>query len=135
MLQEDYPYTAVDGTCVADTSKGKVLVEEWFGTTPLSPNELKAAIAERPMSVSVHVGDTWRYYKTGVFADLDCPYEPNHAVMAVGYGVEEDGQEYFLVRNSWGTGWGEEGYIKVAIVAGEGICGISHRGGFYPVTN
>lgn len=66
---------------------------------------------------------------------MDCPYDPNHAVMAVGFGVDEQGQDYYLVRNSWGTGWGEEGYIKVAVVPGEGICGITHRGGFYPITN
>jgi C1A family cysteine protease len=47
----------------------------------------------------------------------------NHAVAAVGYGVEK-GQSYYIVRNSWGAYWGELGYIKIAAKPGFGICGI-----------
>ena len=46
---------------------------------------------------------------------------PNLAVVAVGYG-SENGKEYYLIRNAWGTDWGEEGYIRIAIEEGSGIC-------------
>jgi KDEL-tailed cysteine endopeptidase len=44
-------------------------------------------------------------------------------VAAVGYGAES-GKEYYIVRNSWGAGWGEKGYVRIAVVDGDGICGI-----------
>ena len=54
-------------------------------------------------------------------------------MLAVGYGVE-GGQEYWLVKNSWNTTWGDKGYIKIAIVDGEGICGVQMDPEF-PSTN
>jgi len=62
-------------------------------------------------------------YKSGVLDSTDCGTVLNHAVAAVGYGTE-NGKDYYIVRNSWGTSWGDEGYIKIAAVEGKGICGI-----------
>jgi cathepsin L len=69
----------------------------------------------------------FRNYKSGVFdkQDKNCTNgKLDHAVMLVGYGTSA-GQDYYILRNSWGTGWGEEGYMKVAI-EGDGIgwCGV-----------
>ena len=53
-----------------------------------------------------------------------CGTNTDHAITAVGYGTE-NGEEYYLVRNSWGASWGDKGYIKIAAVdGGPGICGI-----------
>ncbi len=48
----------------------------------------------------------------------------NHAVTIVGYGSEKDGG-YYLVRNSWGESWGDQGYVKIGMAEGTGICGIN----------
>lgn len=68
-------------------------------------------------------------YSGGIISDATCGTKINHGVLAVGYGYE-NGMEYYLVKNSWGTQWGDNGYVKIAIVEGEGICGIQS----YPVT-
>jgi cathepsin L len=54
----------------------------------------------------------------------NCGTNLSHAVVAVGYG-KSDGKEYYIVRNSWGVGWGEEGYVRIkTALHSDGICGI-----------
>ena len=63
-----------------------------------------------------------------------CGTSLDHAVTAVGYGTDSKGQDYYIVRNSWGASWGEKGYINIAAVAGKGICGIQ-MDSLWPTTN
>jgi len=72
-------------------------------------------------------------YTGGILDSSKCGTSLDHAVAAVGYG-SENGEEYYLVRNSWGSSWGESGYIKIAAKAGKGICGIQQIS-LYPLTN
>lgn len=66
--------------------------------------------------------------------DAACGTDLDHGVLAVGYG-EENGVEYWLVKNSWGSSWGEKGYIKLAINGdGAGTCGILSQP-VWPETN
>lgn len=64
-------------------------------------------------------------YTSGIITKSDhCPTRIDHAIVAVGYGVE-DGVQYYIVRNSWGTGWGEDGYVRIGTDGGKfGVCGI-----------
>jgi len=62
-------------------------------------------------------------YTGGVLDSANCGTSLDHAVEAVGYGTM-DGTDYYIVRNSWGSSWGDRGYIKIAAVDGPGICGI-----------
>ena len=62
-----------------------------------------------------------------------CGTNLDHAVTAVGFGTES-GKDYYLVRNSWGTVWGDAGYIKIGAVDGLGICGIQQVS-VYPTTD
>jgi len=67
--------------------------------------------------------------------DPNCGTFLNHAITAVGYG-SENGQDYYIVRNSWGPRWGEQGYIRVATQSdgSDGVCGILLDAN-YPETN
>ena len=87
---------------------------------------MKAGLTQQPLPVSIEADQLcFQFYKSGVFDNTNCGTSLDHAVLAVGYGTDAtSGQEYWLVKNSWATTWGDEGYIKIAIVDGDGICGV-----------
>jgi C1A family cysteine protease len=58
-----------------------------------------------------------------VIDEESCGTEIDHGVLAVGFGKEGD-REYFLVKNSWGPQWGDNGFVKIGVAEGDGICGI-----------
>lgn len=124
-LLSDYPYTAADETCKEEASKGKVSVESYGELYPGVQSELQAALMEKPVCVSVAAANIYfQLYTGGILNTESCTGQLDHAVTAVGWGTE-DGQEYLIVRNSWGADWGEEGYIRVALNGdGRGVCGI-----------
>ena len=113
-------------TCFAEYN-GPVSVKEVHHVDAKSEAQLKAAIAQGVVSVTVDADSTqFRNYKSGVVTSEECGTVLDHAIAAVGYGTTEDGIDYYLVRNSWGAGWGDQGYIKIGR-SGEdsnGICGI-----------
>jgi C1A family cysteine protease len=91
-------------------------------------NALDSALASGPVPVYVQVTNSFRQYGSGIFNGV-CGSAINHAVTAVGYGVE-NGKTYFIIRNSWGTGWGEAGYIRILA---NGNCGVYKN--VYPTVN
>ena len=132
MLASDYPYTAVDGTCAYDESKGVMHTGGNSGRHPFENicqdvASIKAAIQTKPNSVAIKADSfVFQTYKSGVLDSDKCGTTIDHAVTAVGYGVE-DGKEYFLVQNSWGVGWGDNGLVKIAATEGAGTCGINQN--------
>ncbi len=122
--EADYPYTAVDGKCVQNAKIAVVQATDASKVTPNSADQLKAALNHGPVSVAIEA-DTlvFQFYSSGVLNSKACGTNLDHGVLAVGYGTEK-GQDYYLVKNSWGGSWGIKGYLKVAIVEGKGICGI-----------
>jgi len=96
--------------------------------------QLKAAIAKSVVTVTIEADrSVFQQYRSGILDSTACGTNLDHAVAAVGYGTE-GGQEYYIVRNSWGASWGDQGYIKIAAVEGKGICGIQMQS-LYPSTN
>ena len=72
------------------------------------------ALLMQPISVAIEVDkQSFQFYKLGVYDDPECGNNLDHGVAAVGYGTNEDGKDYFMVRNSWGATWGHEGYIMM----------------------
>lgn len=57
-------------------------------------------------------------YTGGVYSETGWFFFPNHIISLTGYGVTEDGQEYWIGRNSWGTYWGEDGFFRIAMHKG-----------------
>ena len=127
-MESDYPYTSGSGSsgkCQYDKSKGEVGVKTWTNVPKKSVAQLKAAIDKQPVAVTIEADTTvFQHYTSGVLDSTKCGTSLDHAVTAVGYGTNESGQAYYLVRNSWGPDWGEQGYIRIAAVDGLGICGI-----------
>ena len=85
---------------------------------------MKNALAQQPLAVAIEADKkVFQTYKSGIMDSAECGTKLDHAVLVVGYGQEGD-QEYWLVKNSWNTTWGDKGYIKLAIEDGKGICGV-----------
>lgn len=124
-LESEYPYTAkYSGSCHYDKSKGKVHATGMRPVLPTS-NSLRAAVQRGPVAVGVYAaGDPYHYYKSGVVTYKDCPIMLNdHSQLVVGYGTDDTtGLKYFLIKNSWGADWGENGYIRIE--ADHDTCGI-----------
>jgi len=122
--ETQYPYTAKTGSCAVPSisgseDQGSVLVAQ------KNQDALKAQLAKGPVSVAIQANQLcFQTYTSGIFDNPKCGTNLDHAVVATGWGVE-NGQEYWIVRNSWGTGWGEQGYIRIAITSGDGLCGIN----------
>jgi len=126
-LESDYPYTAQDGTCKYKKAKAVQVAGGYKFVTSNSTDQLKAALVNGPVSVLIEADqDTFQMYSSGVLRK-GCGAELDHAVLAVGYqkvGV----YEAFIVKNSWGTSWGQDGYIFIGTDQkqnnGQGVCGI-----------
>jgi C1A family cysteine protease len=103
-IERDYPYAAKDGVC-NKTAKRSVSFNAYLDLT--SPCEgLKSDLQGRPVSAAVDASN-WSTYKSGILSE--CGTTINHAVLVVG--VNND---YWRVKNSWGTTWGEAGFIRLA---------------------
>lgn len=120
-----YPYEFQQGTCNYNTSDLYWPVNSylWAGT---DDEDTIAAILYKfgPLSITINAS-LLQYYYGGVL-DVPyswCPYSPNHGVNLVGYGKTSSGLKYWIVRNTWGPQWGEEGYFR--IVRGKGLCGVN----------
>ena len=119
--ESEYPYTARTGTCQY-SGKGTGKVADYFDVTPGSPSQLKAAILKGPTSVAIEADQfSFQSYHSGVITK-GCGTNLDHGVLAVGYGTE-NGTEYFLVKNSWGSSWGDQGYVKIG-ASSSNVCGI-----------
>ena len=131
--EASYPYQAHNELCrfkeadIGATDSGFVDIPEG------DENALTQAIASvGPISVAIDASKTtFHYYKEGVYSDSLCSSTKlDHGVLAVGYG-SQDGQDYYIVKNSWGSAWGLQGYILMSR-NNENNCGIATQAS-YPV--
>ncbi|XP_055340594.1 procathepsin L-like [Paramacrobiotus metropolitanus] len=112
---QDYPDDGGTGKCQYDPSKQAAIISgyQMIGATE---TELKAAVANiGPVTALIDAKAAFLQYSSGVFYDPTCSSDsPNTAVLIVGYGTDTTGGDYWIVKNSWGTSWGMDGYILMA---------------------
>lgn len=124
MLEADYPYTARQSyTCKYVKSSGQGKVKSFKDVSrDSSGSQLQAALNKGPVSVAVEADQfVFQGYQSGVITS-GCGQQLDHGVLAVGYG-QLDGQDFFLVKNSWGASWGDQGYLRIA----PDQCGITNQ--------
>jgi len=127
-----YPYKGVKGHCHFHTNDAVATLTGWVHVRGGSETDLQAAVSQKgPISVAIDASHRgFQMYKHGVYHDSNCsPRNLNHAVLVVGYG-QETGGKYWLVKNSWGRSWGNQGYINMAKDR-HNHCGIASQA-YYP---
>lgn len=121
----DYPYKGTGATCSFDQTKAKIKVES-FSFVEKNEDVIKEALFKTgPLAIALNATPL-QFYFGGVFHPwkIFCnPETLNHGVLIVGYGTSDKGEPYWLVKNSWGQGWGEKGYFR--IYRGDNTCGIN----------
>lgn len=125
-----YPYTSgtskTGGTCQKCTPVARIT--SCYDVKPNDQVSLKAAVSQQPVAVAISA-DTklFQSYSSGVITSASCYTSLDHGVLIVGYGTE-NGQDYWLVKNSWSDTWGDNGYVKIARSNSNndpGVCGIA----------
>ncbi|XP_048242138.1 procathepsin L-like isoform X2 [Haliotis rufescens] len=115
--ETSYAYKARDDRCrfkranVGATDTGFTIIQRG------SESDLQNAVATvGPISIAIDASrPTFRLYKSGIYDDPSCSSTHlDHGVLAVGYGTTSEGVDYWLVKNSWGTSWGDQGYLKMS---------------------
>ncbi len=115
--EEAYPYvsgtTKQAGTCQKTCSKiSGSAVSKTVEVAPKSDSAMMTALAQQPVSIALEADQpAFQLYKSGVFT-APCGTNLDHGVLVVGYGTD-NGLDYYIVKNSWGTTYGENGYIRL----------------------
>jgi len=119
--ETDYPYKAVDGTCKTGKT-ARTTISSYVDVTKNKEASLLSAVNVAPVSVAIEADQTvFQFYSGGILDSAACGTRLDHGVLVVGYGT--DGKDYWIVKNSWGEGWGMDGYAL--LVRNKNMCGIA----------
>ncbi|CAN0888309.1 Senescence-specific cysteine protease SAG39 [Linum grandiflorum] len=132
--ESNYPYNtaAVDRGSCNNNVDASAQINGFEGA-------LLKAVANQPVSVAIRINvSSFNHYDGGIMSgEYYCGTANGyyHAVTVVGYG-ESEGKKYWLVKNSWGTRWGEQGYFRMErdVAAKEGMCGIARHASYPTIT-
>lgn len=133
--QENYPYVGISETCQKQDASNYAVKIKGFEYPAPSETSLMKAVANQPVAVTIRTGGDFRFYSSGVYAGACGDLRDDvHFVTIVGYGTSDDGLDYWLIKNSWGTDWGEDGYMRFlrGTDEKEGLCLIATEAA-YPI--
>ena len=123
-----YPYTANDNMCQKDCN-GLVEIKDYMDINRNNMESLMKAVSKTPVSVAIQANKrSFQLYQNGIYSDPDCGYNLDHGVLLVGYGYDKlYDLDYWIIKNSWGKSWGENGYIRLLKDDSDsrGQCGIA----------
>jgi len=113
--ENSYPYTAQDGTCHYKSNSVGSTLQAYTNVQQGSESDLLNSVAKAPTSIAIDASQpSFQMYSSGVYIEPDCSStQLDHGVLAVGWG-SQGGQDYWIVKNSWGSDWGMSGYILMA---------------------
>jgi len=132
-LEKLYPYHAYQSQCnipknisLINTNTGYECVEQ------KSVEQMQAAVVQQPVSIAVEADQSsFQFYSSGVVTS-GCGDSLDHAILIVGFDLTQEGSNYWIVKNSWGADWGNQGYIWIgaddSANQGYGVCGILRCG-------
>jgi len=116
----DYPYTGTNGKCTFDASKVAAKIKSWEYAGKGNETAMVDYLYQNgPLSICVDAKN-WDSYKSGIYPASNCGTALDHCVMATGYNLAKN---YWIVRNSWATDWGIDGYMYLEY--GHNACGIA----------
>ena len=123
-----YPYVSGNGTtgqCKFNSADVVAKISSFCYPTKTNNETAMASYLQTTAPYSVCVdASTWQFYRAGIIKAATCGDEIDHCVMVTGFGTASDGTPYWMVRNSWGTDWGQQGYLQVE--RGNNACAISN---------
>jgi len=124
----DYPYTAEDGNCNFNSGDVVAKISNWqWATETYSETDIQQnMLSWGPLSICVDA-EAWQDYEGGVMTWEECAWINvlDHCVDLIGYNATDTSNSYWIVRNSWNTNWGVEGYIYLEMW--EDTCGLTHE--------
>jgi cathepsin L len=137
--EASYPYkagtTKTAGSCQKCTA-APVHFSSCYDVTPKDQISLMAAVAKQPVVIAIEADTRYfQSYSGGILDSPSCGTSLDHAVEIIGYGTE-NGVDYWNVRNSWGSSWGESGYVRIKRTSSTndiGICGVAAEPSFLVV--
>jgi len=117
----DYPYVAVNEACRFQPSEVVAKISSWeYVTTNQNEEQMRSyLVAKGPLSVCVDASN-WSFYTGGIFPASSCSTSIDHCVQATGFDVTNG---YWIIRNSWGTSWGLQGFMQLQY--GQNACAVA----------
>lgn len=117
----NYPYLGANGTCKTSVAKTKYLISPY--TQLVGTTSVTSTVVSKTLSVCVHANSGWFSYASGIYGACAYPVPGyNHAVVLVG--VDSAGN--FKIRNSWGSGWGEKGHMRISASLDCGVKNVAY---------
>lgn len=132
--EKSYPYKGVGGSCKYERKYSSATLRKYIDIRKGDEKKLQEAIATiGPISIAVDASHrSFQFYSSGIYYEPKCkPDKMDHAVLVVGYGTDRHDRDFYIVKNSWGSRWGESGYMRMSRNR-RNNCGVA-TSGIYPM--